>query len=273
MASPLLILFTCSIAMGCIATLIVVVAVSVDSWEYSSYHGSTLRSINQSQSCSKLPETKDCTEVEQLSVDPPLFRFNEYYRQGSQRGTNDSTLLYSTSSGLWRTCDDLTDSLRSEYVNAAETNYNGQRCFVFVTDYNEESSLLKEGSKQIARLQNSAASCYIVVLIDLTSAAVVGIIGIGRKQVASCMVTGVLYLMAALFGVFGLSMFHTKDYYEKFQCYALDEIPEQACYARVVEIGFAVPMAWVGVVACALACAIWLCVSRALRVIKAKTML
>ncbi|GFR64746.1 hypothetical protein ElyMa_003639700, partial [Elysia marginata] len=45
-------------------------------------------------------------------------------------------------------------------------------------------------------LQNSAASCYIVVVIDLTSAAIVGIIGLANKQVASCMVTGVLYLMA-----------------------------------------------------------------------------
>lgn len=45
-------------------------------------------------------------------------------------------------------------------------------------------------------LQNSAASCYIVVLIDLSAATVVGVISLARKQVASSMVTGVLYLMA-----------------------------------------------------------------------------
>ena len=36
----------------------------------------------------------------------------------------------------------------------------------------------------IAGLHNSAASCYIVVLIDLTSAIVVGLVGLAHKQVA-----------------------------------------------------------------------------------------
>ncbi|ESO87435.1 hypothetical protein LOTGIDRAFT_127897, partial [Lottia gigantea] len=122
-------------------------------------------------------------------------------------------------------------------------------------------------------LQNSAASCYIVVIIDLISAAVVGLIGLIKKQVASCMVTGVLYCMAALFGIFGLSMFHAKDYYEKNFCYSLNEVPNAVCYARDVTLEWGLVVAWFGVVFCAIACTLWLIVARALRVIKAKTML
>ena len=43
-----------------------------------------------------------------------------------------------------------TDVLRSLYVDPAVTNYGGNQCFTFVTDYNEESELLTEGSRQIA---------------------------------------------------------------------------------------------------------------------------
>lgn len=68
-------------------------------------------------------------------------------------------------------------------------------------------------------------------------------------------------------------MFHTKDYYEKYYCYAIDEIPTRACSARTVTVGCGVPLAWIGVVACILACGIWLFVSRVLRMIRIKTML
>ncbi|KAK7502491.1 hypothetical protein BaRGS_00006444, partial [Batillaria attramentaria] len=149
------------------------------------------------------------------------------------------------------------------------------QCFVFVTDYDEESDIMTNNNKgkQIARLHNSAASCYIVVIIDLCSAVVVGLIGILKKQVASCMVTGVLYCMAALFGVFGLAMFHTKHYYEQYECYSLDTLPDALCSARNVELLYAVPLAWVGVMLCVLACMLWLVFARALRVIMSKTML
>ncbi|CAL1531323.1 unnamed protein product [Lymnaea stagnalis] len=268
MATPLLILFACSIVIGLVTTLIVVVTVSVDNWAYVTYDGNKLMAINDS--C-RAQGAVPCHLV-QISEAPPMYRFDTYMNSYLK---NTSSFIYSTESGLWSTCDSLTDDLRVIYLKNMASNFKGKKCFTFVTDYNEDSDVLtlSSGAKQIARLQNSAASCYIVVLIDLSSAAVVGLIGLVQKQVASCMVTGVLYLMAALFGVFGLSMFHTKEYYEKNFCYALDEIPSKLCDARVVSIGYAVPLAWLGVVTCSLSCFVWLCVSRALRVIRAKTML
>lgn len=265
MVSPLLILFSCALSVGLVATLIVLVAVAGNEWETSSFSHDLIVNINNS--CT-FGTTVEC-RIHQLSAHPVLYRYDEYLDNAP---SNKSHFLYTTNSGLWSTCDALTDELRAK-IQWSESNFNGRQCFTFVTDYDEDSESLSHGSKQIARLQNSAASCYIVVVIDLASAAIVGIIGLANKQVASCMVTGVLYLMAALFCVFGLSMFHTKDYYEKYQCYALDEIPSRMCPARDVSLGYAVPLAWVGVIACGIACVIWLCVSRALRVIMAKTML
>lgn len=68
-------------------------------------------------------------------------------------------------------------------------------------------------------------------------------------------------------------MFHTKHHYERYKCYAIDEIPSRACGARTVTVGYAVPLAWSGVVMCGLACVVWLFVSKVLRVLRAKTML
>ncbi|CAG5133731.1 unnamed protein product [Candidula unifasciata] len=271
MASPLLILFSTSVIAGFLATLLLVVAVSVDNWEHTSYDLHLLRSVNAS--C-RTQAHIEC-QVTQISDDPLMIRFDEF---GNNNSRNYSSLLLSTHGGLWRVCHDLTDKLISEHISAGGSNYNGQRCYTYVTDYDEESEQLTKETKQIARLQNSAASCFIVVLMDLCSAAVVGILGLIHKQVASCMIAGVLYLTAgrffkSLFGVFGLSMFHTKDYYEKYKCYAIDEIPSKVCSSRTVTVGYAVPLAWAGIVMCILACFIWLFVSKVLRVLRAKTML
>lgn len=68
-------------------------------------------------------------------------------------------------------------------------------------------------------------------------------------------------------------MFHTKHYYETYECKSFDELPKIVCEARIVEFLYAVPLAWVGVIFCLFASALWLVFARALRVIMAKTML
>ena len=81
--------------------------------------------------------------------------------------------------------------------------------------------------------------------------------------------------LSGLFSVFGLTIFHTKMYYEKYQCYSFDieRLPSIACDAREVSIGWAIPLSWVGVVICVIAFGLWIFVTRAFRVIKSKTMI
>ena len=73
--------------------------------------------------------------------------------------------------------------------------------------------------------------------------------------------------------MFGLAMFHTKHYYETYECKSFDRLPDQLCDARIVDILYGVPLAWVGVFFCLCATILWLVFARALRVIMAKTML
>ena len=74
--------------------------------------------------------------------------------------------------------------------------------------------------------------------------------------------------------MFGLVIFHVKHYYERYNCQNLYPIPPTVCAStRSVKVLWAVPIAWVGVVICLVASVLWLLLTRALRVIKAKTML
>ena len=73
--------------------------------------------------------------------------------------------------------------------------------------------------------------------------------------------------------MFGLAMFHTKHYYQSYECKSLDRLPEAICPAQQVALLWGAPLAWGGVLLCLLATALWLVFARALRVIMAKTML
>ncbi|KAH9494865.1 hypothetical protein Btru_015862 [Bulinus truncatus] len=239
MASPLYILFTCCLALGFLTSLLVILIVSVDTWAYTNYDSQTLALINNTCSLNNV-----ACQIVQVLEHPAVYRYDRF-----NKDINTSSYVYPLYSGLWSTCNSLPDNARNSILSSSHSNFDGKECFTFVTDYNEDDtdSLFTDEAKQLSRLQNSAASCYIVVLIDLSAATVVGVIGLARKQVASSMITGVLYLMAALFGVFGLSMFHTRVYYEKTYCYALDKIPSVLCTARIVSLGYAVALAWVAV--------------------------
>ena len=48
----------------------------------------------------------------------------------------------------------------------------------------------------VVGMQNSAASCNIVSVMCLFAAAVIGSVGVWRKQVAAFMVTGVMYIVS-----------------------------------------------------------------------------
>ncbi|KAK7113638.1 uncharacterized protein [Littorina saxatilis] len=259
--SPLLVLVTSAVVAGGLATLVVVVSISVDSWQDLTFDDKALKTINSS------------SHVNIISLSPSTQFLRVIETIGTGNVTVQESYVHSSTNGLWETCDHLSDKERNDYSHYLNGTITKKKCFIFVTDYNEDSPLLTTNAKQLARLHNSAASCYIVVLIDLTSAIVVGFIGIFHKQVASCMVTGVLYFMAALFSMFGLAMFHTKHYYQTYECKSFDKLPQALCPALHVEILYAVPLAWVGVFFCLFACTLWLVFARALRVIMAKTML
>ncbi|XP_022312861.2 uncharacterized protein LOC111117919 [Crassostrea virginica] len=251
MPSPLVILASLSVVVGILGSVFIFLAISVDSWEEIDFSAFNM------------------TNSSTLEITPATSRSDVTVYKELASGTN--YFLYYQYGGPWKLCDLLTDSAR-ETIASLEAQ-SRDRCYNFVSEYDEESSTLQSDGKSIARLQNSGASCFIVCIIDLVAALGVGVIALLHKHVTACMVTGVLYCMASLFTVFGLAIFHVKHHYELYYCQSLYPIPKNSCDFRTVTIMWAVPVAWVGVVICSAASFLWLFLTRALRVIKAKTMI
>ncbi|XP_045214417.2 uncharacterized protein LOC123564716 [Mercenaria mercenaria] len=267
MTSPLILLVFGAVISGVLGSLFIIISLAVDSWEEVTFNTDTLSKYQVNNS-------EYYCVVASSSSNYSILRHNTTeIKNGNLTSSFQYYYLYSTYSGVWRMCDNLSAASRQRLEAAKQMTAN--RCYTFVTDYDEENDYLPDMMKSIGRMQNSAASCFIVSLIDLAAAAIVGTFAIIQKQVSACMVTGVLYCMAGLFSVFGLTIFHTKMYYEKYQCYSFEEneLPPAACEARNVDIGWAMPLAWVGVIVCVFAFGMWIFVTRAFRLIKSKTMI
>ncbi|CAI9721096.1 XP_029635920.1uncharacterized protein LOC115211124 [Octopus vulgaris] len=138
--------------------------------------------------------------------------------------------------------------------------------------FSQNSGLIRICS-QVSEMQTSAASCLIVSTIDLMTASALGIIAVFKKQVALVMVTGTLYMMAGIFGVFTLVITYTKRTYEIEDCFYFVTIPPQLCYTRQITYGYPITLMWIGVFFCVATCAIWIFLARALTVIKSKVMM
>lgn len=257
MTSPLLILICSAVSTGGLASFLLLLVFGINRWEELGYDSAVL---------SKYVNATSNIQVV-LSTNPKWF--SEFRVQSGSEWT--TYYIYNEHNDVWKQCDDLSDAARTEL---AKRNATKKNCYNFVVEYDEESDTeLTSDGKALARLQNSAASCFIVSIIDLVVAAGVGIFAVITKQVTAFMVTGVLYSMAGLFTIFGLAIFHTKNFYEISECHTIRFYPSSTCEARTVTMLWPAPVAWCGVIVCFVACFLWLFLTRALRVIKAKTML
>ncbi len=127
----------------------------------------------------------------------------------------------------------------------------------------------------LAGMQNLAIACAMVCLILLGSAIFVGLFGIFRIQISAVLVTGVIYVLAALFAIFTLAIVHVKhrnraDEYEPLDVWTrlIPDLEKSDDFrtARLVTLGFSLQLAWAGVGVCVLASIMWISVSKMMRI-------
>ncbi|KAK2182040.1 hypothetical protein NP493_369g02031 [Ridgeia piscesae] len=147
-------------------------------------------------------------------------------------------------------------------------------CFRYIPDYAVIRQQLHDKGVSLVRMQNSAASCNIVSVMCLFAAAVIGSVGVWRKQVAAFMVTGVMYIVSGVFGSFSLIIIMTKVTYMATECYSLDPLDNDLiCQSRTVSTGWSILTAWAAFGVFLVAFAGWLFLARILRIEKAKSMI
>ncbi|VEN43019.1 unnamed protein product [Callosobruchus maculatus] len=184
--------------------------------------------------------------------------------------------------GIWTLCVSLTDeelSLLSRVgfpsvqpcVNYLSGGIDGIRGYEPKADWQH-------------RMQNLSISCALVCLIVLGSAALVGAFGVFQHQISAVLVTGVMYLLAASFALFTLTIIHFKRLHSK-PSRGPDDPPEHSSAAidgvvgpagltrgvrdllsaRQFSTSWSLDLGWGGVMLCVMTSVLWILLSKIMR--------
>ncbi|GAB1606813.1 uncharacterized protein LOC106884260 isoform X1 [Argonauta hians] len=264
MASPLFLVSITSVILGWVASPFMIIPLASNDWQHYSYDEKSLVTPNTSYT--------RILNVAPMNPNATTKIYKVTFKPDKNNRTNTHpAYLFPQYSGLIRICSDIPAAVKARCPHLPDMWQ--KRCYNFVTEYNEETSRMNARGNILAKMQTSAASCLIVSIIDLMTASGLGIIAVFKKQVALMMVTGTLYMMAGIFGVFTLVITYTKHTYEIDQCFYFVTIPSELCATRQISYGYPITLMWIGVFFCVTTCAIWIFLARALTVIKSKVMM
>lgn len=127
-------------------------------------------------------------------------------------------------------------------------------------------------------MQNLSISCALVCLIILGSAALVGTFGLCQHQISAVLVTGVMYLLAASFALFTLTIIHFKRLHGKpYVDIEFDGTVDgvvsptgsrgitELLAARVFNTSWSLDLGWGGVMLCVMTSVLWILLSKIMR--------
>ncbi|CAH0391460.1 unnamed protein product [Bemisia tabaci] len=119
--------------------------------------------------------------------------------------TTASVFLVPMNGGIWTLCISLTE----EQLRLLETvGFSHDGCTNYLSQELIKGDEIKADWQH--RMQNLSISCALVCLIILGCSALVGAFGILKHQISAVLVTGVMYLLAATFALFTLTIIHFK---------------------------------------------------------------
>ncbi|XP_011503229.1 PREDICTED: uncharacterized protein LOC105366472 [Ceratosolen solmsi marchali] len=131
--------------------------------------------------------------------------------------------------GIWTMCMSLTDE---EIQLLAQLGFPQEKCINYLTPDEAHEEMRAAWQN---RMQNLSISCSLVCLIILGSAVFVGFFGLCRHQISAVLVTGVMYLLAATFALFTLTIIHCKRSQDRVTGRILPDGPEDGVVGGPVD--------------------------------------
>jgi len=134
----------------------------------------------------------------------------------SKENDKENELLVKMHAGLWATCYDLTAQEISDIVEMFDGNVRGVQilgnntCLSLQTSIEEDDENLTTAHHRHLRLQNLCISSSLVCIIILSACLVVFWVGFILRQVPPVLIVSVLYVLAAVFASFALSIMRAK---------------------------------------------------------------
>ncbi|XP_023015615.1 uncharacterized protein isoform X1 [Leptinotarsa decemlineata] len=177
--------------------------------------------------------------------------------------------------GIWTLCVSLTDE---EITLLGRVGFPSvQSCVNYLSGGIEGIRGYEPRTDWQHRMQNLSISCALVCLIVLGSAALVGAFGVFQHQISAVLVTGVMYLLAASFALFTLTIIHFKRLHSKphFEDSggAVDGVisptggrgVKELLPARVFTTSWSLDLGWGGVMLCVMTSVLWILLSKIMR--------
>lgn len=261
-----MLIFTCvfvflTLVLSGLATLFLTLSLLSNEWEYLGYKEDKVLEISQAKNHTLqwLPGNLGKLEMENPVADK-LDSPNQSRNQRRKKKTYTIVYLIPARGGVHKMCADITESARKAIL---EDGYKIERCISYLSN---DEIISKDA--WLDRMRNLAMSCAMVCLILLGFSAPLGIFGLIKKQISSIMVTGVMYMLAAVFGVFNLAFMHFKrvkpDGYYTSTILDLN-LPEEYLKSRQYTPGWPPSAEWAGLGLCLIGSLFWLILAKIFR--------
>ncbi|ERL89174.1 hypothetical protein D910_06550 [Dendroctonus ponderosae] len=195
----------------------------------------------------------------------------------STNDLNDRTVafLVPMHGGIWTLCLSLTDE---EIDLLGRVGFPSvQSCVNYLSGASEGLRGYEPRADWQHRMQNLSISCALVCLIILGSAALVGAFGVFQHQISAVLVTGVMYLLAASFALFTLTIIHFKRLHIKPHSEVHDGTVDGVVSpmggrgvglllpARIFTTSWSLDLGWGGVMLCVMTSVLWILLSKIMR--------
>ncbi|XP_058974129.1 uncharacterized protein LOC101894639 isoform X2 [Musca domestica] len=264
---PLLFLFV-TLLMTTSATAMLCAAIMTDHWEHVKWDRASLeRYSNRSN-----------LQLEWIMEDTVAMLKPD--KRADHRFRRDNLFLVPMHGGIWTLCIDLPLHEIQELRRHPKFPRSAPTCLNYLAGSMENARGEEQRNDWQHRMQNLSISCSLVCLIILGSAALVGAFGVCQRQISAILITGVMYLLAALFALFTLMIIHFKrqqgrpmldsDYDGTVDGIVARPggpaiMAKNLLGARVFLTSWSLDLGWGGVVLCAITSVLWILLSKIMR--------
>ncbi|GBL97101.1 hypothetical protein AVEN_254137-1 [Araneus ventricosus] len=253
-----MVIFTCifvflTVVLSTLSTISLTFSLLSDEWETVTYKVEGVEEVARlkNHTLQWLPQELGRLEIPEDQVDTE-----------SKVKTKKTVVVYLVPAfgGVNNLCPNITDAAK---ILIKKDDYDFDDCISYLSN----EKILSRDS-WLDRMRNLAMSCAMVCLILLAFSAPLGILGLFKKQISTIMVTGVMYILAGVFGVFNLVFMHFKRVKPDgfYTSTTLDHnLPEDYMKQRIFTVGWPPTAEWAGLILCLFASLFWLLLAKIYR--------
>ncbi|KAG8182797.1 hypothetical protein JTE90_009110 [Oedothorax gibbosus] len=252
-----MVIFTCifvllTVAITGTSTFFLTYSLLSNEWEFISYKTSGVEEVARTHNHSlRWMEDGQLGRLEIPDDNPPPPVKDRYPPKGTV------VYLVPAYGGVNSLCPNISDRTRAKIK---EDGYNLETCISYLSN---EKIISRDA--WLDRMRNLAMSCAMVCLILIGFSAPLGILGLLKQQISTIMVTGVMYILAGVFGVFNLAFMHFKRVKPDgfYTSTILDKnLPEDYMKQRIFTVGWPPAAEWAGLILCLIGSLFWLLLAK-----------